>query len=201
MFLWTLMKFSNIWEMKIESLKTIYRQCWIDSDCERKSWNCPTAQKMKFSIKDFIIKCDQIRNGDWPTPLSPYPHPVPPPPLFWSFCYNFWLSHSISQKSLDFSWNLYGMNIPEKNILILQRFIVLGSIFQQVVASKTCPILNFLKYTCITCRWNHIEHNFFYQNNIITRKLISFTHPALKMMISAEKQWCNHKKLCRMVDK
>ena len=79
MFLWTLMKFWNIWEMKIESLKTIYRQCWIDSDCERKSWNCPTAQKMKFSIKDFIIKCDQIRNGDWPTPLSPYPHPVPPP--------------------------------------------------------------------------------------------------------------------------
>ena len=111
MFLWTLMKFWNIWEMKIESLKTIYRQCWIDSDCERKSWNCPTAQKMKFSIKDFIIKCDQIRNGDWPTPLSPYPHPVPPPPPLLVFLlylltesFNF---AEISWFFVKFIWNEY----------------------------------------------------------------------------------------------
>ena len=169
---------------------------------KEKAGIAPLHKKWSFLLRISSLNVTKSAMAIGPLP-SPHTHTLflPPPPLFWSFCYNFWLSHSISQKSLDFSWNLYGMNIPEKNILVLQRFIVLGSIFQQVVASKTCPILNFLKYTCITCRWNHIEHNFFCQNNIITRKLINFTHPALKMMISAEKQWCNHKKLCRMVDK
>ena len=59
-------------------------------------------------------------------------------------------------KSLDFSKNLQNFLIwneyfGKKNLV--QEFMVLGQIFRQVLGSKFCLILYFLKYTCIIYRW------------------------------------------------
>ena len=74
-------------------------------------------------------------------------------------------------KSLDFSKNLQNFLIwneyfGKKNLV--QEFMVLGQIFRQVLGSKFCLILNFLKYTCIIYRWiaNFLSNQFFCAYNM-----------------------------------
>ena len=61
----------------------------------------------------------------------------------------------VADKILKFTWNEYS----GKYFLVLQGFMVLGPIFRQIVGSSFCPILNFLKHTCVIYRWiaNYLE--------------------------------------------